>query len=62
MKFGILGAGRIAEVMANTVAKMDSVECYAVASRELAKAEAFANTTGFAKAYGSYEEIGRAHV
>lgn len=57
VKFGILGAGRIAEVMANTVAKMDSVECYAVASRDLAKAEVFANTTGFAKAYGSYEEL-----
>ena len=33
------------------------VECYAVASRNLQKAEAFAKEYGFEKSYGSYEEL-----
>lgn len=36
---------------------MKEVSCYAVASRDLAKAMAFAETYGFEKAYGSYEEL-----
>ena len=33
------------------------VECYAVASRNLEKADAFAKEYGFKKAYGSYEKL-----
>ena len=33
MRIGILGAGNIAGVLAQTFAKMDGVECYAIASR-----------------------------
>ncbi len=57
MKMGILGAGGIAGVMARTIEKMEDVERYAIGSRELSKAEAFAREYGFTKAYGSYEEM-----
>lgn len=57
MRVAILGAGRIARVLAGTMRQMDSVECYAVASRNLKKAEEFAKECGFKKAYGSYEEM-----
>ena len=57
----ILGAGNIARQMAKTLrlmkARGDKVELYAVGSRDKARAEAFAQAEGFAKAYGSYEEL-----
>lgn len=56
-KMAILGAGNIARTMARTMAAMPNVECYAVASRELKKAQEFAGQFGFEKAYGSYEEL-----
>lgn len=57
MKIGIIGAGHIAAILAGTMRQMEEVECYAVASRDLKKAENFAKEHGFAKAYGSYEEL-----
>lgn len=64
MKVGILGAGHIAAKMGRTLMEMsrsgaDDLKelCYCVASRDLAKAEEFAAQWGFAKAYGSYEEM-----
>lgn len=42
MNIGILGAGKIAGVMADTINKMAGVELYAVGSRTLEKANAFA--------------------
>ena len=57
MKIGIIGAGNIAEVVAPTLAAMEGMECYAVASRSLDKAQKFAETFGFEKAYGSYDEL-----
>lgn len=53
----ILGAGNIAQTMARTMAAMPNVECYAVASRDLKKAQEFAERFGFYRAYGSYEEL-----
>lgn len=57
----ILGAGNIARQMAKTLrlmkARGDKVELYAVGSRDKARAEAFAQAEGFAKAYGPYEEL-----
>ena len=47
MKIAILGAGRIAVHMAETLAGMDDVEAYAVVARELERAEAFAEKYGF---------------
>lgn len=57
MKIGILGAGRIAAILAETMNKMPEVECYGVASRNLEKAEVFAKDHGFQHAFGSYEDI-----
>lgn len=57
MKLGILGAGNIAHKMAYTVGEMEHVEAYAVASRDLAKAQAFAKEMKVRKAFGSYEEM-----
>lgn len=50
----ILGAGHIARKMADTIRQMkcrgDKVELYAVASRSLEKAEAFAREEGAVRA------------
>src|SRR5699024_12592895 len=61
MRVAILGAGNIARSMAAAVRGLqergEDVEPYAVGARELSRAEAFAKEQGFAKAYGSYEEL-----
>ncbi|MBP3476822.1 MAG: Gfo/Idh/MocA family oxidoreductase [Lachnospiraceae bacterium] len=57
MKIGILGAGHIAGTLAETMGQMPEVECYAVAAREIGRAENFCKKYGFTKAYGSYEEM-----
>lgn len=57
MKIGILGVGNISDSVAPTMVALEEIECYAVASRSLEKAEAFAKKHVFEKAYGSYEEM-----
>lgn len=57
MKFAIMATGWIAEKMSVTISQLPEVEKYAVASRSLEKAQAFAKQYGFEKAYGSYEEL-----
>ena len=57
MKIGILGAGGIARVMAETVNGMEEAQCYAIAARDLGRAQKFAEEFGVEKAYGSYEEM-----
>lgn len=57
MRVGILGAGRIAAVMADTLSKMGMAECYAVASRTQEKADVFARVHGVKTAYGSYQDM-----
>ena len=57
LKLGIIGSGWIAEKMAITIAGMPEVEAYAIASRELSKAQAFAKSWNFTCAYGSYEDM-----
>ena len=57
MRVGIIGAGRIATIMADTLRKMRYLEPYAIASRSLERAQAFAFEHGMTKAYGSYEEM-----
>lgn len=57
LNFAILGAGSIAGTMARTIARMPHVHAYAIGSRTLEKAQAFAAEHGFEKAYGSYEEL-----
>lgn len=57
MKVGIIGAGGIAVTMAKTLNEMEDATAYAVASRDLAKAQAFAEKNQIEKANGSYEEL-----
>lgn len=57
MKIGIIGVGGISNGVTPTLVRMEQIECYAVASRTLEKAQAFAEKFGFEKAYGSYEEL-----
>ncbi len=57
MRVGILGCGRIAAVMANTLKRTPGFRLYAAASRTLEKAQQFAAENGAKKAYGSYEEL-----
>ena len=57
MKIGVIGTGNIINSIAPTLHKMDGMECYAIASRTLDRAEQAAKKHGFKKAYGSYEEL-----
>lgn len=57
LNIGILGAGRIAEKLANTFALLPEVRSAAVGARELGRAQRFAQQHGIPKAYGSYEEL-----
>lgn len=57
LRMGILGLGKIARKMADTVAQMENVEIVAVGSRNYEKARKFADEFGIEKAYGSYEGL-----
>jgi predicted dehydrogenase len=57
MNVGIIGAGHIAEKAAKTLAAMDDMQCLAIGSRSLEKAQAFAAQFGVERAYGSYAEL-----
>ena len=57
MKIAIIGAGSIAAQMAKTIAALDEVESYAIASRSFDKARAFADKWGFGRAYDSYDDM-----
>lgn len=63
-KLAILGAGRIACTMADTVRRMNAtgrgdVCLLAIAARDEKRAHAFAQENGIPRAYGSYEEMVR---
>ena len=57
MNIGIIGAGHIAEKAARTLNSMDDMQCLAIGSRSLEKAQAFAERFGIPRAYGSYEAL-----
>ena len=57
LKVGIMGTGRIASVLAETMVQMPEICLYGAASRSLEKAEDFAARFSIQKAYGSYEEL-----
>ena len=59
MNIGIIGTGSIAVSMADTINQMDNARCCAIASRDISRAEEFAEGHGFEKAYGSYEELAK---
>lgn len=55
--WAILGCGKIAGKFSNDLKLLPNANLYATASRDYQRAEQFANEHGFAKAYGSYEEM-----
>ncbi|WP_434310878.1 Gfo/Idh/MocA family protein [Hominifimenecus sp. rT4P-3] len=57
MRVGILGAGKIAAVMADTLNRMEGAECAAIGARDWNRAKQFAGQFGIPAAYGSYEEL-----
>ena len=57
VKVAIMGTGKIAGVMAETLKSTRGAVCYAVGSRTKESADKFASTYGIKKAYGSYEEL-----
>ncbi len=59
MNVGILGLGRIATTMADTISHLGiyGINLYAVASRSFERAESFRKQHGAKIAYGSYEEL-----
>lgn len=56
VKFGVFGAGRIATTFSNAANGIHE-NLYAIASRDLEKAEKFAKDFKYEKAYGSYEAL-----
>ena len=59
LKIGIMGTGRIASVLANTMLQMPQVVLMGAASRSLEKADEFAARFSIERAYGSYEELAK---
>jgi len=57
LRWGILGPGSIANRFGDDVKPLGDHSLYAVASRDKAKADAYAAKYGVTKAYGSYEEL-----
>ena len=57
LRVGIIGAGWIAEKAAITLKNLEGASCYAIASRSLEKAQAFAEKWQVTCAYGSYSEL-----
>ena len=56
-KWGILAPGNIAKRFAQGLASAPNAVAYAVGSRDIGRARAFAEEFGFDKAYGSYAEL-----
>ncbi|MDD5973894.1 MAG: Gfo/Idh/MocA family oxidoreductase [Spirochaetales bacterium] len=57
MKVGIIGCGRIARTMADTINNTKGFELYAVAARDIERANAFKEEFNASVSYGSYEEL-----
>ena len=57
LRVGTIGAGWIADKMAEALSPLDEAEVLAIASRSLEKARQFADERGISRAYGSYEEL-----
>jgi len=56
-KWGILGAGRIAARFAEGLRVCENAVLWSVGSRDAARGAAFAETYGFERSFGSYEEF-----
>jgi predicted dehydrogenase len=56
-KWGILAPGKMSAKFTRGLKLLDNAELYSVGSRDLLRAEKFAEEYGFRKHYGSYEEF-----
>ena len=56
-RWGFVATGSIAATLADELAQVEGAVPFAVASRSVARARAFAETHGFERAYGSYDEL-----
>jgi predicted dehydrogenase len=57
IRWGILGAGGIADTVAGDIGLTDGNEVAAIGARNAGRAAAFAQRHGAARSYGSYEEL-----
>ena len=57
IRFGVMGAGRIAKDFCDAAKRADGAEVVAIASKSLDKAKVFAQEKGIARAYGDYSEM-----
>ena len=57
IRWGIVGAGRIAKTFATDIEQAPHASLYAIAARKLPSAQAFADEFSIAHAYGSYAEL-----
>ena len=62
IRFGIVGAGGIAEKFARDIKFAKGVKAVAIASRDLGKATAFKDKFGIEHAFGSYEEMAQSDL
>ena len=58
-KWGILAPGNITHKFVRGLTAITNAELYAVGSRDLGRAQNFANQYGFKKAYGSYDDLAK---
>ena len=56
-KWGILAPGKMAAKFTRDLRLLENAELWAVGSRDALRAEQFAGEYGFARAYGTYEEL-----
>lgn len=56
-RVGIIGAGKIAGVVADTLNQLNQFAPYAIASRDIDRANEFGDKYNVEKRYGSYEEL-----
>ena len=57
IRWGIIGAGRIAKTFATDIKHAPHASLNAIAARQLAPAQVFADEFSIAQAYGSYAEL-----
>lgn len=57
INIGIIGTGKMADRMVDTLSKIPEVKCYAVVSRTQKKADKFSEKWGICQAYDSYESM-----
>jgi xylose dehydrogenase (NAD/NADP) len=57
VRWGVMSTARINDLVVRGARKSDRVDILAVASRDEARAEAYARANGYARAYGSYEAL-----